>query len=711
MNKKKLALISLMVLLVIALVGVPILTGCGEYPGEDEEPPEAIMIGAVRSLLGGLQSIGNYAFRPVLEYWAEEVNAEGGVYVAEYDTSLPVELDIWDDESRPDYCLQMRADMIASGDYDFVFGPVGTEAFCAAAFCTFNYSEDELRDDLLDIEEALEKKLVEMTEANEAKEALGEPLLDTGPVEKTLDLISTLLKEPDPLKLDVKSLEIIRDYIGLMGTVDPSGYAKKYVRIYEYYTTMIDLSIQGLQKIVDNWYKSKYVPCREAGNTHEQCWDHPLCISIQMAPDGEEVFRIWERRYVLEQIQQKIRESRYEYVEIAVSHNGAIAFSVHKEGADLVGVKRGDNVKEPYSISHLETEPSGREGWTTITGTAKLKDPEAEEGNTVVITVDPEGSTFVCVVDIVPPYAGPDPEEYLLLGAEGSCSSIMDELHNLPYVFAVLNSADHSQIDVLARMLEDRLGDTPRAYVVHSPDMHGDEYLAATQANFEIVGDVEVSCYGHENCYQNVIREAMEQPPYDVFCCFSERPGDAMGILVAAMSLDFNPPAIVLSWGANFQPFFDAFGGIAEGIIGLGAWNEKTSSAAEDFADAMIAMHGIEKMDWWGGLYYYAGLQCFQQAIEMAGTLDHSVIRHKLATEHFDTVLGETWFEDAYGNHPITVGGGVLADECHSGEIGQWQNGIFEVVGYDGIEDELPNCVVTADFMFPMTDQWYWLYD
>jgi len=62
-------------------------------------------------------------------------------------------------------------------------------------------------------------------------------------------------------------------------------------------------------------------------------------------------------------------------------------------------------------------------------------------------------------------------------------------------------------------------------------------------------------------------------------------------------------------------------------------------------------------MDWWGQLYYYAGLQCFQQAIEKAGTLDQSVIRDILATEHFTTVLGDTWFEDSNGNHPIAAGG------------------------------------------------------
>ena len=36
-----------------------------------------------------------------------------------------------------------------------------------------------------------------------------------------------------------------------------------------------------------------------------------------------------------------------------------------------------------------------------------------------------------------------------------------------------------------------------------------------------------------------------------------------------------------------------------------------------------------------------------------------------------NTILGPTWFDQ---NH-------LLAVECHSGEVGQWQNGVFEVIG------------------------------
>jgi hypothetical protein len=52
-----------------------------------------------------------------------------------------------------------------------------------------------------------------------------------------------------------------------------------------------------------------------------------------------------------------------------------------------------------------------------------------------------------------------------------------------------------------------------------------------------------------------------------------------------------------------------------------------------------------------------------------------------MAKERFNTALGPTWFEE-----------GRLAPGCHPGEIGQWQNGVFEVVGGN---------IPTADFVYP----------
>jgi len=66
----------------------------------------------------------------------------------------------------------------------------------------------------------------------------------------------------------------------------------------------------------------------------------------------------------------------------------------------------------------------------------------------------------------------------------------------------------------------------------------------------------------------------------------------------------------------------------------------------------------------------------------------------------------ETWFR-MYGTPGN--GGGQTDYLCHTGEVGQWQSAAFETIGYEGITDDLPNYITTAEFMFPMTDQWNYL--
>ena len=75
-----------------------------------------------------------------------------------------------------------------------------------------------------------------------------------------------------------------------------------------------------------------------------------------------------------------------------------------------------------------------------------------------------------------------------------------------------------------------------------------------------------------------------------------------------------------------------------------------------------------------------SGLQCI--SIGPASPTDGLFWRDILATEKFQTVLGETWYEN-----------GLLSKDCHTGEVGQWVNGVYEVVG--------PKKNATAEFVYP----------
>jgi ABC-type branched-subunit amino acid transport system substrate-binding protein len=98
--------------------------------------------------------------------------------------------------------------------------------------------------------------------------------------------------------------------------------------------------------------------------------------------------------------------------------------------------------------------------------------------------------------------------------------------------------------------------------------------------------------------------------------------------------------------------------------------------------ETLYASRPEDAQDPWGHPLYWAGLEMWKAAVEEAGTLDQSKIREVLASKHFTTVLGDTWFEN-----------GLLAKDAHMGEIGQWQNGVYEVVG--------PTDKATAPFLYP----------
>jgi len=167
----------------------------------------------------------------------------------------------------------------------------------------------------------------------------------------------------------------------------------------------------------------------------------------------------------------------------------------------------------------------------------------------------------------------------------------------------------------------------------------------------------------------------------DVFCCFAY-PDQIMPAIGTSMALGFNPKVWIGGPGVNFGFFHTAFGPAVEGVTGFSTYSRKTSATAKALADKLYTGKPEDIQDWWGHPLYWAGLEIWKQAIEKAGTLDQKKIRDVIATQHFNTILGDTWFEN-----------GLLAKECHSGEIGQWQNGVYEVVG--------PKDKATAAFVYP----------
>jgi len=270
---------------------------------------------------------------------------------------------------------------------------------------------------------------------------------------------------------------------------------------------------------------------------------------------------------------------------------------------------------------------------------------------------------------------------YLLITAEGGASTLMEMLPSLPYVFVTLSFSNWYQIPVLAELLGKQGAKT--AFVTYIADLHGIEYSGQAGIDFPKNGIDVVglrSLPPDMTDFSGVIRAAQASEA-DVFCMFAY-PDQLMPMTGTCMELGYNPKAIIGGPGVNFGFYHTAFGPMTEGIMGFTSFSPKQSATAKALADKLWGGKPEDVQDPWGHPLYWAGLEIWKQAIEKAGTLDQTAIRDIVATEHFQTVLGDTWFDK-----------GLLSKDCHTGEIGQWQNGLFEVIG--------PEKFATAPMIYP----------
>jgi branched-chain amino acid transport system substrate-binding protein len=271
--------------------------------------------------------------------------------------------------------------------------------------------------------------------------------------------------------------------------------------------------------------------------------------------------------------------------------------------------------------------------------------------------------------------------EYVLVTAEGGATQIKGMLPSLPYVFVTLSFSDHNQLPVFADIMSAAGAKT--AYVTYIADLHGIEYSGVAGIEFPKKG---IEIIGSKSLPPDIkdlspVIKAADASGADIFCCFAY-PDQIMPATGTSIELGYNPKAWIGGPGVNFGFYHTAFGPMVEGICGFTCFARGITPELDELADILYEGKPEEINDWWGHPFYWAGLDMWKAAIEKAGTLDQKAVRDVLASEKLQTVLGETWFEN-----------GLLAKECHIGEIGQWINGVFEVVG--------PVDKATAELVYP----------
>jgi len=274
---------------------------------------------------------------------------------------------------------------------------------------------------------------------------------------------------------------------------------------------------------------------------------------------------------------------------------------------------------------------------------------------------------------------------YVLITAEGGATTVKELLPGLPYAFVSLSFSDWYQLPVLADILSAQGATT--AYVAYIADLHGIEYSGVAGIEFPKKG---IEILGSKSMPPDIadlspVINLAKASGADVFCCFAY-PDQVMPATGTSMGLGYNPKAWIGGPGVNFGFYHAAFGPAVEGVMGFTCFARGQTPELDELADILYEGKPEEIQDWWGHPFYWAALDMWKGAIEKAGTLNQDAIRDVLASASADdpveTVLGPTWFENQ-----------LLAKEAHAGEIGQWINGVFEVVG--------PTDKATAELVYP----------
>jgi ABC-type branched-subunit amino acid transport system substrate-binding protein len=275
----------------------------------------------------------------------------------------------------------------------------------------------------------------------------------------------------------------------------------------------------------------------------------------------------------------------------------------------------------------------------------------------------------------------------VLVGAEGGATALAQEMYNYPFMFSNLSFADWYQVPELCATMQewaDTQGGNITAYVMYLNDQHGYEYsgefhdVVAASYNTTIIILDEVAMTPFTEDVSAQVDDAYSQGA-DVLLIFAYPP-TPMAVVGYASATGKNFNAIVTGPAACYEGFYSptatptGFGDVAIGVSGFGAWNEYSSAALHDFAAGLIAYSGRDLMDWWGGAYYYVGLDMLEQAISTATEYSAQAVRNVLASQKLTTILGETYYTTYNGTWPIGTSGGLLAIAAHPGEVGQWQH-------------------------------------
>lgn len=235
----------------------------------------------------------------------------------------------------------------------------------------------------------------------------------------------------------------------------------------------------------------------------------------------------------------------------------------------------------------------------------------------------------------------------------------------LPYFFLLLQQPK-PMCDALVDML--KASGAKTAACVYVDDLFGLENYAALKvalagSGIQLVQDT--SYPGGVKDLSPVLRSIKDKNP-DAFIGFTYPP-DTILASRQAKEIGFNPKFFYASVGTAFQLYRNVMTPAgAEGVLGMGSWNAKSSAGAKAYFDAHTKKFQGKEPDRWASGHCWAGLEILTAAVKQAG-LDRKAIRDYVANTTHKTIIGDVKFTGS-------------ENTATPGTVGQWQNGEFEVV-------------------------------
>jgi branched-chain amino acid transport system substrate-binding protein len=236
----------------------------------------------------------------------------------------------------------------------------------------------------------------------------------------------------------------------------------------------------------------------------------------------------------------------------------------------------------------------------------------------------------------------------------------------LPYFFLLLQQPKH-MCEALVDML--KANGVKTLACVYVDDLFGLENYAALKVALSGSGITllqDTSYPGGVKDLSPTLRAIKDKNP-DAFVGFTYPP-DTILASRQAKEIGFNPKFFYASVGTAFQLYRNVMTSQgAEGVLGMGSWNSKTSSGAKAYFEAHVKKFGAAKEpDRWASGHTWAGLEILTSAAKQVG-LDRKAIRDYVAATTHKTIIGDIKFTGS-------------ENTATPGTVGQWQNGEFEVV-------------------------------